>query len=395
MRLIEVSNYTKKIINISIALIVLYYASIFVFIPVGISIRNRLFPPEDLPNPIYGQLDQLQFVRKPILGNNPTYTLNTTTGQLPGKLPANARVYKINPVPFSYDAGRKAQRYAEALGFTDEDRISDLRSDTYKWRNRESQGLLEIPLNKNKIILNTFLTNRSTIFNQTGLSEGDAINTAKNLARNLDMFNDSLYVNGEQTVYLGKFQSIQVIRATGTNDATLARVDFFRKINNIPVFGPDPKKGLISITLRKPQQTQQFYNYPIVEAYYNEINLADNKGTYPMIPVSAAWQQVAQGNGVITNITSKTSNPFEEYKPIRVDKILVNEVYLAYYEQPENGTYIQPIYVFDGNYTSAGGDSGTVSIYFPAISSEYIKAAPENTSGQPAAPSQQLENLTE
>ena len=68
----------------------------------------------------------------------------------------------------------------------------------------------------------------------------------------------------------------------------------------------------------------------------------------------------------------KDGNPFVPYVPIRIDKILVNNIYLAYYDTPKLEKYLQPIYVFEGNYTTVGGGAGQITLYYPAISGDYI-----------------------
>ena len=99
----------------------------------------------------------------------------------------------------------------------------------------------------------------------------------------------------------------------------------------------------------------------------------ETNATYPIIPVQEAWDMVTEGKAVITQVTPKQSNPFEPYYPVSVEKVLIDNIYLAYYETPKLQTYLQPIYVFSGKYTTRGTEGGDVTLYFPAITGEWTK----------------------
>jgi hypothetical protein len=98
--------------------------------------------------------------------------------------------------------------------------------------------------------------------------------------------------------------------------------------------------------------------------------------TYPLVPVNQVWSEVSKGNGVISSVVPNGLSPFADYRPVRVDRILINKIYLAYFEDLSyDQPYLQPIYVFEGNYTSSGGGGGSIHIYYPAVSGQYIKRA--------------------
>jgi len=60
-----------------------------------------------------------------------------------------------------------------------------------------------------------------------------------------------------------------------------------------------------------------------------------------------------------------------------VSEILVDNIYLAYYENTKDQTYLQPIYVFGAKYKSLGSQGGDMVIYLPAVSGEYVKPIPQ------------------
>jgi hypothetical protein len=365
---------TRKGMKIFLALAFIYYISIFVLIPQARSAVARLTPQRDPANVLYGNLAALEFVDKPLLNTDRTYVLNTKNGKLPS-FPHKLPVYKFKPYGFSYEAGKNARRDAQTLGFTDEELVTDLKGNNYRWKNSLTGSTLDIQIDTRVLSATTPLSGKANFFSKSKVTKETASNQAKTLFGSLNRFSDQLYKNGTQVVKLGKFDGQQVVEATNQSEATLARVDFFRNVMEYPVFGPDPKKGLLHTILRKNDPLNPTLNYPIVEAYYWEVEGPSN-ATYPLVPVSQVWDEVKKGNGVVANVTPKDANPFEEYRPVRVDRIFINNIYVAYYETPKFQEHLQPIYVFEGNYTSSAGGAGDITVYYPAVDGQYVKSVP-------------------
>ena len=183
---------------------------------------------------------------------------------------------------------------------------------------------------------------------------------------------DKRYVTGEKTVHLGKFLGNTLLETNTERDAQIAKVDFFRNLGEHKVLGPDPQVGLLQAWVGNPARISNPYNYPYVKAYYHEVDTTSN-ATHPVLDVHTAWKAVKGGQGVIANVSAKEANPFEEYKPARVDSIRIDNIYLAYYETPTAQKYLQPIYVFEGNFSSRGTQGGQITIYLPAVSGDYVE----------------------
>ena len=82
---------------------------------------------------------------------------------------------------------------------------------------------------------------------------------------------------------------------------------------------------------------------------------------------------VTENKAVVVNVTPRNANPFGTYAPVTVEKILIDNIYLAYYETSKFQTYLQPIYVFSGKYTTRGTEGGSITLYFPAVTGEWGK----------------------
>ncbi len=370
MNLTQTSIFVRKFLRYAILIVGTYSFLTLILFPGSESLVKLLTTKKDPPNPIYGKLDQLEFVQKSIRNTNPEYVLNTPNNKLPEDIPDKMKVYKFKPQSYSYLAGKNAISEAGFLGFSEKDLLSDLKSDVYRWRNPSVGADLKIDINSREINLTTNLTGKNTYFSPGSISQQTAIEYAKNTLSNIYRFNDQLYPVGKQEVHLGHYAGGKIYETKDLREAQIALVDFFRYIENYPILSPDPYKGLMRVVVRNPSKDPNVMNNPLLEAYYWEID-PSTKSTYPKIPVKEAREMITKGKGVISNVTPKNSNPFETYDATTVEKILIDQIFLAYYETPKYQKYLQPIYVFSGKYTTRGTEGGDVTLYFPAITGEW------------------------
>lgn len=364
-------SFRKGVILFGI-LFVFYYVAIFILIPAGRGAIASLFPPKDPPTLLYGKLPQLEFLEKQITNTTPpTYFLDTTDGRLPPDVTNKVTIYKfIEPTPL-FEKGKEAINNANLLGFTQDELITSLKETTYRWRSPLSGGILEINTNTKEISLETPLARKNEFFPEGTLNEQEAINFAKSILNRLGRFSDTNYRNGTQTATLGRIEGNNVIKEDSTFNAQVARVDFFRTIGRLSVVGQDPKVGLISMLVREPNNNTPYYNYPYLKAHVWQVESQSN-ATYPIITTAQAWENVKNNRGVITNITPEDNANLLRHTPINIKEIFINDIYLAYYETPSFQQYLQPIYVFEGIYTTQSGRDGEISVYYPAISPENI-----------------------
>lgn len=372
MNLTKTAEFVKKFVKYFVLIISSYYLLVYVIFPGGVSLIKSLFTKRIPPNPIYNQLDQLEFVKKRINNDEPDYVLNTSNGKLPTDLPITMKVYKFKPQQYSYLAGKNASAEASALGFTDSDLRSDLSGDVYSWRNSRTMSTLTININSRELSLNTELNGKSSNFGKGSINQDSAREVATRTMSSIYRFNDGLYSKGWQNVKLGYYIGNKIHETEDRNEAQLALVDFYRSIGEYVILGPDPSKGVMRIIVSKYSKTPNPFNNPIIEGNYWEIE-TETKATYPIIDVEEAWNMVLNNKAVITQVTPKKSNPFDTYYPVSIEKIMIDNIYLAYYETPKYQIYLQPIYVFSGKFTTRGTEGGDIVLYFPAITGEWTK----------------------
>lgn len=373
MTLTQTSRIVRKGVVLTIVMIVTYYVTLFVVFPLARGTINSLFPDRNPPTPIYGKLPQLEFERVQLLASqSPVYKLDTKDGKLPTGIPDRMTVYKFKPTPFSYQAGKIAADAAAALGFTTEDLVTDLKGTTFTWRSLKSGGALEINKDTKEINLYTPLTGLSDKFPRGRLNSVKAVEIAKEILVATQNYNDPLYISGTQSVILGKFQGNSLVETTIPVEAQIARVDFFRKIKDYDIVTTKFNEGLIYMYVRNPERAEVYYNNPVAQTHIWEIDTQSN-ATYPIISINEAWNKIQQNEGVIVSVDPKDGNIFDSKKPLRVENIFIDNIYLAYYDNTKLQKYLQPIYVFEGKYTTAGTDGGAIAIYYPALTGEYVE----------------------
>ena len=350
--------------------VVVYYFATLLFFPQLKNFWRFLNPPKDISNPVFGLLDPLEFSQKALQSSSPAYVLNTKDGRLPSNLPDKMTVYKYKTSKFSYQAGKDAKDDATTLGFTDNDLTSDLKGNIYSWRNIISGASLTINIDTRELKMFTQLIGKQDQLTAGRLNQESASQRGKGVLNSLKRLDDPLYTAGTQKVVLGKFSGNAIVPTEVLKEAQLASVDFFREVNKVPILGPDPKRGLLRAYITSA--TEKFTNNPLVEYTYWEIDTQSN-ATYPISSVEDVWGAVSKGAGVLANVSSRESNAFQDYKPVKVDRILINKIYLAYYETPKFQKFLQPIYVFEGNYSATGTTGGEITIYYPAIVGSWIK----------------------
>lgn len=381
MNLVQTSAIFRKIIAAILGIVGLYLAIMLLIAPVRMLIL-LINPPKDLPTTLYGKIDAPEFQYKKITNSDPRYILNTKNGKLPTDFPNKMPVFRLRQPLFSYEAGKNAQRTGSILGYYDDSFKSQTTDPVYTWADPLFNGQLDINVKTHEIKLNLPLFGKNDYYVAGKLTADTATDQARNMLISVNRFSD-MYYTGTSKVYLGRFVGGEIHAINFDYETQIARVDFFRRFVNYLILGPDPYKGLLHVWVGIPKDTKyKQLVFPKVEAYQWELVDRDKDlgATYPIISVSVAWEEVLQNRGVVAGIMAKDGNPFESYVPIRVDKILINSIYLAYYDAPKLQKYLQPIYVFEGNYTTVGGGAGQITIYYPAISGDYVLPVEGTTS---------------
>ncbi|HBI35801.1 TPA: hypothetical protein DDY47_02610, partial [candidate division WWE3 bacterium] len=365
----------KRWTKIVILILGVYYGWMFFGGPGLRSLVKLFYVTKEPANPIYGNLDALEFTNKEVSGDQ-VYKLNTANGRLPGKFPFKMNVYKFKPKTFSYLAGDTALKDGKYMGYADTDLITDLKGTVYRWRKADTNSFLEIDINSRRLHADSDMVRNSARMQKGRLDEKYAIESALNFFKGVER-TDTIYQTGVQKVTFGYIGGTRLFQTTAQRDILFARVDLYRKMDDYMILGPDPKVGLLNIFVAVPKNERSFIiEHPKVSAYYRELE-TKTQASYPIIDISTAWDAVMNGKGVITSVVPANTSIFDKQAVPVVSEILVDNIYLAYYENTKDQTYLQPIYVFGAKYKSLGSQGGDMVIYLPAVSGEYVKPIPQ------------------
>ena len=374
MNLTKTAVMFKRWAKIAFLVLGVYYGWMFFGGPGLRSLIKLFYVTKDPANPIYGNLDPLEFTNKEVTGDQ-IYKLNTANGKLPGKFPFKMNVYKFKPRTYSYLAGNTAIEDAKYMGYSEADLITDLKGTVYRWRKAETNSFLEVDINTRHLYADSDMVKNSARMQKGRLNEDYAKGTALTFLTKLDRMDD-LYRQGFQKVTFGYVGGTRLFETTAQRDVIFARVDLYRKMGDFMILGANPKIGLLTVFVTVPDKDIfPAITYPKADVYYKELE-AETTASYPIIDISTAWDAVKNGKGVITSVTPAGTTLFDKPPAPVVSEILVDNIYLAYYENLKDQTHLQPIYVFEAKYKSLGSQGGEMVIYLPAVSGEYVKPIP-------------------
>lgn len=349
--LTETAYQTRRIINWTI----LFFIAYFVFRLMWgffVALWIYMFPPKAIPpNHAFGKLPRLVF---PVPESSPaaqlTFTLQTISGSLPVASSA-ARVYFMPKAGANLLAINNTQKFVQRIGFD----ITPIQETRTIYRFNDS----EFPLRKirydivsNNFILRYGYEQDTSLFTEGTLRDPRTIESeATNYLDANDIF-PSDFVNGtRKTTYL-KLVGNTLIPVANLSQVDAMRVDFFRgSVHKFPLLTPNPDEGQIQLLFSgarsaKKHLLQATYTYwPVDESTF---------ATYPLKPMATAWEELQANGGYIARYPTNGST-----------NAIVRNAYLGFYDSFNPQTYLQPIYVFVGDY-------GFIA-YVPAISPEWVE----------------------
>lgn len=144
-------------------------------------------------------------------------------------------------------------------------------------------------------------------------------------------------------------------------EADLIQISIFPNLSNLPLLGNSPEETLLFLSLEKTGVIRK------TQIKLKEIDLS-HSSAYPLKNINEALNEVSQGEGKIVSL------PFGRYQqvsPLPPQSINLSSIYLAYYLSEES-RYLQPIFVFSGTAQLEGGQAAPVTLYLPAIASEWL-----------------------
>lgn len=332
--LTETAYQTRKFINYAILAFIAYIV-LRIFWAIFSSVFIAIFPPKPPPpNHAFGKLPALKFPA-PIASpaGELTYQLETIEGTVP-RASESATVYFMPKNPANLLALTNATEFARRLEFT-KDPIQETKY-LYRWEDPEAPlRMLRYDIVSKNFILRYQFEKDMGLFSERNIPlEQVAKTEAKNILQTYNLYQKD-FEKGTIKVQFLKLSGNKLATTTSLNQADSIRLDYFRSpIGDTPIVNAYPDEGLISFVFSgskniKKRILQFAYTYWPIDY--------QTTGTYGLKPSSTAWSELQSGRGYIARYPKKGT------------VATIRKVYLAYYESIEAQTYIQPVFVFEGD----------------------------------------------
>ena len=355
MSLTEASAFFKKSFKVALIMGVTLTIS-WLLVGFLISTYQKINPSKEIPTVLFGQLTSPIFPENKVTGIS--FVLDTVDSRLP-KLPALLPVYPFAPrTPNLLDLDRSAE-IAKSFGFSGAAR--QVNSETYVFTDpgTSSQEFRIDIVSKNFNLVTTNL-NDPTISKSVPSDGVDQVALqARNVLDRENLMWEDLELGKDMVTYK-KLLGGSYVNAGSPSEANAARVDIFRNgVAGYDLVGPKKDESLIYVILASGQNQRR----SLVEIGYTYWNyFIDGSSTYPLLPISSAWEKVASGQATLIFPTIAS---FQEVR--------IQDIKIAYYQAQVHQTYLQPIYIFDGVAVSTTGPEIAVRFYLPAVDPSYLK----------------------
>lgn len=332
--LTETAYKTRKAINWTI-LAIFAYIILRISLNLLVSIWLYFFPPKlPPPNHAFGVLPRLQF---PNPESSPSASLTFRLETIEGSIPTaskSATVYFMPKAAANLLALNETQEFAKRFGF-DPNPVQETKN-MYRFNDIDFLlRTLRYDIVSNNFVLRYGFEDDTGVFNKKNFLSSDAlVSESKNILQTYNLYVDDVQ-EGTTQVTFRRLIGNKLTPATSLSVADAVRVDFFRKsIGSTPIVTPNPGQGPISFifsgSVNDKKRILEFrYTYWPIDF--------QTTATYGLKPSSLAWLELQSGNGYIAQYPSKGNFA------------VIRSIYLAYYDSLTAQTYLQPVFVFEGD----------------------------------------------
>lgn len=348
--LTETAFYTRRTIHWGI-LGIIGYIILRIFWGVLVVVWLTIFPPKaPPPNHAFGMLPAIKFPEQASVSGTLTFTLDTIPGTVP-IASESAAVYFMPKNAPNLLAFTKTQDFAKRFEF-DPTPIPDTLKNIYRFEDPQSiLRKLRYDIVSNNFIIRYAFEQDVSVFVDKNLPIPEAaISEARSIMQTNDIYQNDIASGTVSTTNL-KLLSNRLIPTTSLSQADAIRIDFNRKhIGDMKIFTPNPDEGPISIIFsgsKEPKKRIIQLAYAFWPIEYQTF------ATYGLKESAIAWQELQDGKGYIARY------------PKNGKVATVTNAYLGYYDSYDPQTYLQPIFIFEG-------EDGFLA-YVPAVAPPWVE----------------------
>ncbi len=330
MTLSQTAIIAKQVITVSIITLIVVILSLIGYRIWYSYYLAHLPPQEEKPDLKFGLLPTLDFPKASVSSSNYSYSIDTTTGNLPkvgvdkgfNKL---IKVYFVTKTFASLLSSEKSQKLAEKFGITAK---ANILTDT-KYQFEQENKSLSVDLDSG----NFAFKQEATPAGQENLDDDKKlISDFKDILTNLGVLKEDLNKGRTKVMLLKNTAQISIWPAS---------------IEGKDIFTPQFDSSLINATIFK--SADDIKNYLSLNYTYYPIELS-TFATYPIKTSEQAFEDLKTGKGIVIIESNKPS-------------VSITSVSLGYFLTEKYSPYLQPIFVFQGPHFVS---------YVSAISPEYI-----------------------
>lgn len=317
MTLSQTAVLTKQAIILAIILLVLGIAS-FIGYRVWYAYYLAHLPPKvPVADTKFGVLPAPDFPKSDVSSSNYTYSIDTTTGNLP-KLGVDAgfdkiiKVYFISKVYATLLSSEKSNNLAEKFGIRTNPQVLSETSYLYK----DGAKTLSVDLDTGNF---TYTKEATVSAKEIAGDENKLIDDFKNLLSTFSLLKDELKTGSSKVIFS---------KEEGTAQISLWPTAIDKK----PILTSDFNKSLVNAVIFK--NASNLDNYLSLNFTFWPVD-PTTFATYPAKSPDEALNDLKNGKGVIIIQPSKA-------------QVSITSNYIAYFMPESYSPYLQPIYVFEG-----------------------------------------------
>ncbi len=349
MSLTETAFYTRRAVNWAI-LGVIAYIILRIFWSIVVALFLIIFPPKaPPPNHAFGRLPAIKFPAAATPSAEFSMQLETIEGTVPAAS-ASAAVYFMPKVAPNLLGLNKAQDFATRLEF-DPTPIQESKN-IYRFNDPQLPlRRLRFDIVSGNFIVRYAFERDPSVFIEKNLPLPEAAKLETiNLLEAYNLYPADLS-EGTPVVTFSRLNGEQMVSTSSLSQADAVRVDFFRKmIGDTKIFTPVPDEAPVAIMVSgaanaKKHVLQLAYTFWPIDY--------QTSATYGLKTSEEAWAEL------------QTTKRYIARMPAGGGPAVVRNVYLGYYDSFEPQTYLQPIFVFEG-------DNGFLA-YVPAVAQPWTE----------------------
>lgn len=344
----DVTQFGRKALVV-VAIGIISYLVLRMFFTAAVNYYKAVNPPPPPPPTVgFGKLPPIKFPEQDSEVWPREFVIETARNRLP-EFPDRAKVFEMYVPTPSLLADSEVRKIAANYGFGNQPEMLDVNN--YRWIKYEPiETIFQINLVNYNFSLLTDYQTRPELVRASSLPEKhDAVQTVKLYLKRSDLLPADIATASGEVSYI-RVLAGEVLPAVSLSDANFVQVD----LNRVPIddaiemYTPEGKQGIVSAIISGAMEKRD----QIVELHYRHQGVNyQSFHTYPLKPITQAWQELQDQQGYVAMGDG-------------LEKAVIREVVLGYFDSYTDQPGLQPIYVFSG-------DDGFMA-YVSAISSNWI-----------------------